>query len=255
MPKLTPQARREAFARAAAQTNESDDDTLVLQADFDFGDIKRINRGQFLHQSTLKPTEPAVATVASPDPIPNNCVPNTKRIVRIVKNQTPSGKSVSCGIQAKPKSVSIGVQVNEVCFIQPKVNFVAPATSPSTIAPIIEQPLRSYWTHKVNLPYPPEQLPIVQNRVNQLHKQQRFELQQLQQQHQYQLSLQQQNYEQQISTAYTVSPSHGQPGPSINPRRMRRNFVKSQKHKERQAIHRQQAQSTQFWPPNNSHLF
>lgn len=158
-PQLTPEIRRKAFAEAAKNIIESDDDTLVLQEDIEFDDEK----GRLLQQSTLKPA-PSVVEIREPDPIPPNSVSNIKQIVRIVKNPPPTGKSISIGTQARPKSVSIGIQVGE-----PSKELRKPSI-PSIVAPGPEPPLRAYWTHKVNLPYPPHQVAPIAHQENQQHQ-------------------------------------------------------------------------------------
>lgn len=145
-PLITPAARREQLSRAeslegAKTNNESKGD-----------------RGRLLKLSTLKPTNTASVRKQEPDPIPVNCIDTTKRIVRIIKS---SGGPTSLDVEVRPKTVSIGIQVGkpspQLARKQPTVFAPAPKPLP---------PLRSYWTHKINLPYPPDQSPN-QLQVNQ----------------------------------------------------------------------------------------
>lgn len=95
-----------------------------------------------MHKSTHKPKRNKL----SPIDIPENSINTIKRVVRIVQQPSRDGKLVSIGTQTQTtqkKSVSVGIQVGESAF--------AFHTSSNQY---IEPPLRSYWTHKVNLPYP-----------------------------------------------------------------------------------------------------
>lgn len=146
LPKITPQQRRELVE--AAQSEE-DDDILNLDEKIDLFDSSD-ERGRLLRQSTLKPAPSCKIPNATPDPIPTNCLDNTKRIVRVVKPANSANQTVSLDIKVVPKTVSIGIQVGtpspDLARHQPRAVVVAPGPEP---------PLRSYWTHKVNLPYPP----------------------------------------------------------------------------------------------------
>lgn len=142
-PAITPALRREQLKK----TDECD--TLVLTEAFD--DIEsKAERGRLLRLSTLKPKQDSNISTPKPDPISPNSINTTKRIVRIVDREK-GGRSLDIQLE-RPKFVSIGVQVGS-----PSPQFASRAPKPFAPAPKPLPPLRSYWTHKVNLPYPPEQ--------------------------------------------------------------------------------------------------
>lgn len=128
-PKVTPEQREVSVV--------DDDDTLLINEPVELPSDDE--RGRLLRQSTLKPSHRETKALLEPDPIPPNSIDNTKRIVRIV---APHKQPI------KPKTVSIGIQTNLIG--SPLKKSIPPVVSPAP-----EPPLRSYWTHKINLPYPP----------------------------------------------------------------------------------------------------
>lgn len=102
---------------------------------------------------TAQPAVSSAKTITLQTPISAKSV-TTSRIVRIVQ---PTGKKgpVSLGIQVKPKTVSIGIQVGE-----PSPELSRERLPNATT--FIEPPLKAYWTHKINLPYPPSTIPKLQ---------------------------------------------------------------------------------------------
>lgn len=224
IPKITPEIRRQAFESAASNTGESDGDILVLhEEDIEFGD----ERGRLLRKSTLRP-EPSVTETHEPDPIPPNSVSNVKRIVRIVKRPVETQTSNTIGTQTiapvKPKTVSIGIQVGGAN------NDLLEKTSFLSAGP--EPPLRSYWTHKVNLPYPPGHYNSVQAPLAHFANGQQHQQYQQFVQPQYQVPIHQGHGSAHNYNQLQPCCSHQQAGIT---RRNRRNFVKSQKHQQRLA--------------------
>ncbi|XP_055308905.1 uncharacterized protein LOC129572830, partial [Sitodiplosis mosellana] len=122
-------------------TAEVDNDVLIIDEKVELPNNNQ--RGHLLRQSTLKPSPSEQPSLPKPDNIPANSIDTVKRVVRIIAN-TPTKES--------PKKVSIGIQVGPPFKRQP----------PPVVVPSEEPPLRSYWTHKVNLPYPPAQAPVHQ---------------------------------------------------------------------------------------------
>ncbi|XP_055304544.1 uncharacterized protein LOC129569580 [Sitodiplosis mosellana] len=136
-PRVTPAQRREQLQITA----EVDNDVLTIDEKVELPNNNQ--RGHLLRQSTLKPSPSEKPSLPKPDNIPINGIDTVKRVIRIVAN-TPAKES--------PKEVSIGIQVGPPFKRQP----------PPVVVPSGEPPLRSYWTHKVNLPYPPAQAPVHQ---------------------------------------------------------------------------------------------
>lgn len=129
-------------------TIEGDSDTLVLSESFDdIDDTRRHNneRGRLLQLSTQKPKPAESAPIGKPDEIPKNSIDTTKRIVRIAHDS----HGTSLNVCVKPKTASIGIQVGSPFK----------KSRPPLVLPSPEPPLRGYWTHKVNLPFPPNQQP------------------------------------------------------------------------------------------------
>lgn len=145
LPKITPELRR----KISKQPNDSDEDILDVNGDIDFTEFEKPNndKGELLRKSTLKPSINEPKPLQTPDPIPPGSTDTTKRIVRIVKKPLPS--------PSPPKTVNIGVQVGSPFKKKPSI--VAPAPLP---------PLQAYWTHKVNLPYPPNGAQFANELVN-----------------------------------------------------------------------------------------
>lgn len=108
---------------------------------------------------------------------------------------------------------------------------------PSCEAPFIEPPLKSYWTHKVNLPYPPATTNQPQSHAQQF-AQQQFAQQQLAQQQvaqqqfmpQQQLAFYPAPFMQPFPQPFVQTPY--QQGPILS-RRQRRNVDKRQKYIQR----------------------
>lgn len=202
-PSVTPADRR------SVQADESDSDILQVTEEIHFASPVKA-RGQLLRRSTLKPVASKVARIQKPDPVPANCVDTTKRIVRIVHSPP---RPATLGITLVPQTRSIGVQVGT-----PSVQLQV-----KPIAPPAEPPLRSYWTHHVNLPYPPSHVAQQQSMVN----------------------VPQQHAAHYYQPAYvpSYSPSYAQP--QVNQhvtyqqpsRRQRRNVIKKQKYMQRHQYH------------------
>lgn len=207
-PALTPAERRK------IQAEESDSDILVVTTetvDFD-SPVKSKERGKLLRLSTKKPVTAKPQVLRKPDPVPANSADTTKRIVRVV-HRPPSSSTLDVSIV--PKTRSIGVQVG------------APAPELS-IRPIVvqapEPPLRSYWTHRINLPYPPQ---AVQPTVSGQYFQPQQQQQQVLVPH-FQYSEQALPYIQPQAGRAAFHQLSGQPT-----RRQRRNFLKHQKYLQR----------------------
>lgn len=171
-----------------------------------------------MKQSTLKPAPSRETPIGQPDPIPANCLDTTKRIVRIVRPPRSANQPVSLDIQVLKKTVSIGIQVGSPTL--PPRQVIA-----SVVTPAPEPPLRSYWTHKVNLPFPPGAAGSAQQ-IQQSHwnQHQYYSPQFMQPVQQYplvQVPFQQPNY---------------LPQPFVS-RRQRRNADKRQKYSERKQQH------------------
>lgn len=223
-PTITPEQRRKEIAQIA---EESDNDDLVVSEEVNLDTIgEKISneRGRLLRQSTLKPVAVEPKPIREPDPILVNSVDTTKRIVRVVNRplQTPT-----LDIEVVPKTRSIGVQVCTPSLEIDNRQGVAPI-----VAPAPEPPHKSYWTHKVNLPYPPVQEP--QMVVNATYMQQQSPPVQYLQQHPYYQPLPYtlQPFIQEVGP-FTPVPFGYQPQPS---RRQKRNFNKSQKYLQRKQI-------------------
>lgn len=138
------------FNRRNEVNDDDDNDTLDIPVTLNIEDIDpKTERGRLLHLSTIKRPAPIHSKpILEPEPLPSNCITNTRRIVRIVRSPHVAEGTESLGIQVKPATRSIGVQVPEI-VTRPEPAFCAP--------PPTEPPLKSYWTHKVNLPFPPNQ--------------------------------------------------------------------------------------------------
>lgn len=192
---------------------ESDDDILTVTEVIDIENTAN-ERGKLLRQSTLKPAVVTPKPVQEPDPIPANCTDTTKRITRIVRqpNQPPI-----LSVTVVPKTKSIGVQVGSPSRELTKQNVVAPVV---LSAP--EPPLKSYWTHRINLPYPPAQSHGQQPVISGQYMQQPQQYQYYQQQYAPPLPFTQPQF---IQTG-----PFNQPQPS---RRQKRNFTKHQKYLQR----------------------
>lgn len=119
---------------------------------------------------------------------------------------------------SKPKTVSIGIQVGPPLKKRP----------PSIVVPAQEPPLRAYWTHKINLPFPPDgtcqqQQNIQQQFVQPVNAYNYQPYSQFQQQQQPPYS-----YTQFIPQSFIQQPLQ----PTIT-RRQRRNFISKQKYIQR----------------------
>lgn len=104
-------------------------------------------------KTTTSSAKPAVAiakTSIEPTSISATSV-ITDRIVSVIK---PAGErgAASLGIRVKPKQTSRGIQVGRP---SPELNQERAANATT----FIEPPLKGYWTHKINLPYPPSTIP------------------------------------------------------------------------------------------------
>lgn len=214
-PAITPAKRQQIQA-----AEESDKDILIVNERVDIDSpSKPRERGILLQKSTRKPAVSKPKTIRKPDPVPANSTDTTKRIVRVV-HQLP--KQTTLNVTVVPKTNSIGVQVGSPTpglGIKP---IVVPAPEP---------PLKSYWTHHINLPYPPTQTQEVQPAFSGQYVQQ-------QQQRQPQYHYYQQSYA--PSLPYTQQ-QFGQAVPFNQPfveqhpptRRQKRNYIKHQKYLQR----------------------
>lgn len=215
-PRVTPAQRRE---KQIAE--ESDQDILTVTEHVDIDGITE--RGRLLRQSTLKPASSAPKVVLEPDPEPINCTPTTKRIVRVVHR--PREHS-TLDVTVVPESKSIGIQVGSPSRELDKRRGVPPVVTPQQ-----EPPLRSYWTHRVNLPYPPSQPNELQATLNGQY------IQQPQQYQSYVPTVSAVQQHQQFMQggpfmpAFIQAPSLIQAPPT---RRQKRNFRKHQKYLQRQ---------------------
>lgn len=213
-PVVTPEQRRKETLQISS---DSDEDILNVTEEIDI-DSAASERGKLLRKSTLKPAVDKPVPIREPDPILPNCTDTTKRIVRIVQRQHTSASTLD--VTVVPKTKSIGIQVGTP---SPELN--KRQVVPPIVLPAQEPPLKSYWTHRVNLPYPPAQAHEVQPMLNG---------QYLQQPQPYQ-------YYQQPYVPF-AQPQYIQAGPSNQPlighqfqpnRRQRRNFIKHQKYLQR----------------------
>lgn len=142
MPIITPEKRRE---QIESKANESDDDILIVTEKVDIGEGSN-ERGRLLQQSTLKPPPAERQPAAVSDEIPPNHIDTTKRIVRIVNKE----RMPTIDVTVVPTTKSIGVQVGTPSPELNKRRMIPPVVAPSP-----EPPLNGFWTHRVNLPYPP----------------------------------------------------------------------------------------------------
>lgn len=217
-PKVTPEQRRKVQV-----AEESDQDILTVTEDVDIDGATE--RGKLLRQSTLKPAISAQKTIREPDPEPANSTSTVKRVVRIVhRPHEPNTLDVT----VVPKTRSIGIQVGLPSRELDKRRDILPV-----VAPQQEPPLKSYWTHRVNLPYPPTQTHERQAILSGQHVQQPQQYQYYQQQYVPTLPFPQQ--QQQFMQA----------GPFMQPvvqhqlpptRRQKRNFIKHQKYLQRKHL-------------------
>lgn len=230
VPTVTPDLRQKLIGRA----NESDEDILTVNEEVDFSDVESpsAHRGRLLRQSTLKPQVEAETAIAQPDPIPRGAVDSVKRIVRIVRNSPPV-------VDPPPKKfVSVGVQVGT-----PSRQLYKPHLATEKPA-FVEPPLKGYWTHHVNLPYPPaNQQPAPSYAPPQSYAQQFVPYQPQQPQYvpvepQYATFGQppppQQVYYSAPVVQQSVNQGPYQPGPGYT-RKQRRNFSKHQRYIERKS--------------------
>lgn len=217
-PKITPEQR----------VINTDRDILDLDEQVDLPDV--IERGRLLKKSTLKPATSKPRQELIPDPIPVNSIDTTKRIVRVVKNHHNTS---TLGVSVVPKTVSIGIQVGSPCAELSRKK-IAPVVVPNP-----EPPLTGFWTHKVNLPYPPQN-PIQHHQPPIHHQHQPVHQQPIHHQtfhHQIQPQFYHQPYEQQPVYQYPqviVQPPpqvvQYQPHQPFMSRRQRRNNDKRQKY-------------------------
>lgn len=211
----------DAKAKQNAEQQANDTDVLVLDTDIEFPELKNAERGRLLRQSTLKPAAVEPPAQRQPDPLPSNSVDTVKRVVRFAgRGRETSFINVNPLGSTEPKTVSIGIQVGT-----PSTE-IGQRYVPAVVTPAPEPPLRSYWTHKVNLPYPPaqSQAHYVQYAVP---------------------STQLANISAPFYQQQALGYQHHTQLPQIYTRRNRRNLKKNQKYKQRKAA---QQQVSQFWP-------
>lgn len=228
-PIITPAKRLKKYSKPI---DEEDADTLEIPESVSFDDIIPVHRnsvterGRLLRLSTAKPAATVQEAPEEPEPVPSNCTSNTRRIVRIVKRPFTVEGTETLGIQVSPKTVSIGIQVGTPSRELQKIE------RPSCEAPFIEPPLRSYWTHKVNLPYPPATTSQHQSNAQQFAQQQLAQQQLAQQQYmpQQQLAFYPAPFMQPFQQPFVQTPY--QQGPILS-RRQRRNVDKRQKYIQR----------------------
>lgn len=229
VPKKSPEPRH------SEATEESDTDILNVTEDIEIDSASpSIERGRLLRLSTLKPKAGAPPKVLEVDPIPERSTDTTKRIVRIVKRPShPTSLDIEVQSQTTREiGVQFGIPLGE--YLRRKRE-----SAPPVVAPGPDAPLQGFWTHKVNLPYPPQggdfggpQFVIPQQ-------------QQAQQQQQafYQTAAPQQQFQQQQQAFYQpapynqvvyLPPKNYSSGQFMN-RRQRRNYQKSQRQQQRRA--------------------
>lgn len=150
-------------------------------------------------------------------------------IVRIVNRPL---KSTTLDVTVVPRTKSIGIQVGSPSPELDKRHGIAPVVTPAA-----DPPLKSYWTHRVNLPYPPAYTPEHQSAVGVPY------MPQQQQQYQYNQPTYVPTF--QPPTFQPFVPNFGRAvsfvsapfGHSEQPnRRQRRNFVKHQKYLQRKQL-------------------
>lgn len=114
-------------------------------------------RGRLLKLSTKKPKIVAPPSTPQIDLEPPNSVTNIKRVARLAKQPTIEAVSTT-----RDFGTQFGVPLGE--FLKRRKQSVAKPTG--------EPPLQGFWTHKINLPYPPQQQQVHQQQVQQQHPQQ-----------------------------------------------------------------------------------
>lgn len=218
VPKLLPAQRR----KEIGLVEDSDTDVLSITEDINIETVDS-GRGRLLRLSTLKPRRNPPEQVIGVDPIPEGSVDATKRIVRIVKRPSkPTSLNIELPQTTKEVGIQFGIPLGE--YLKRKRESAPPPSANQ------EPPLQGYWTHKVNLPYPPQQ---------QQHNQPQFAI----------APTPPQPFVQQPQQAFTQAPDGNwiacaqpqvvylpqqsyQTGSFAN-RRQRRNFFKSQKQHQR----------------------
>lgn len=216
VPKLTPKQRAELF-------EESDTDVLTVTEEIDLGESSSTEeRGRLLHLSTRKPKARPAITVKEVDAEPKNCTDTTKRIVRIVQRpQRPPTLDIEVRTATREFGVQVGIPLHEYIKRQRSNN-------PSASAPPVEVPLQGYWTHKVNLPYPPDQFASAPPQFVVPQQQQQFAQPFVQ-------PFQQQQFVQPYGQAQFQQAPFAQPQQPLS-RQQKRNFVKHQKYMQRKQM-------------------
>lgn len=139
-------------------TTDTDDDIVNIKESIELPALP--SRGQLLRLSTLKPKPVGAQAIQEPDEIPPNSLSIVKRVVRLQLPPPEKGTAKSIQTQTpaliKPQTASIGIQVGESAFGRPTKS-----------EQYNELPLKSFYTHKINLPFPPAQNYNQQQQVSQ----------------------------------------------------------------------------------------
>lgn len=222
IPKVLPEHRRKDFET----TEESDADILNVTREIELDSANSSSdRGRLLRLSTLKPPVSDPLPTATVDQISEGSVDTVKRIVRIV-NRPSQPVSLDIEVQRAKKNIGTQVGLSLGEFLKRKRESVPPIV---TAGP--EVPLQGFWTHRVNLPYPPQGEITAPQFVVQPQQQ----LQQQLQQQQVYYAQQQAYYQQPPQNQVVYLPQKNYSSGQFMNRRQRRNYNKSQKHQQRRA--------------------
>lgn len=116
--------------------------------------ISKGERGRLLQLSTKKPVDKTPAPTPQVEIEPPNSVTNVKRIVRVVhRSKQPTNLDIVEIRTTREFGTQFGVPLGE--FLKRR-SAHAKHSQQSVVKTTEEPPLQGYWTHKVNLPYPPE---------------------------------------------------------------------------------------------------
>lgn len=109
----------------------------------------KTERGWLLKLTTKKPRAVSPPPAPEVDIEPPNSISNVKRVVKRPKE--PTDLNIQAQPTIKPATCEVGTQIG-----LPLGEFLKRQNQLINTKATEEPPLQGYWTHKVNLPYPPE---------------------------------------------------------------------------------------------------